>query len=107
MEDVVLHGTPLPKGRGRLFDERDIVYGNYEIIGGMIYECDPVLGADLEVKMSASMNMEEAKKIAEEMSFKDAVYNALRGKCIPYRKATTYKLKELLEIAEKIDKNIV
>ena len=36
----------LPKGRGRLFDERDIVNGNYEIIGNRIYELEPIIEAD-------------------------------------------------------------
>lgn len=50
------------------------------------------------------MNMEEAQKIANKMSFEDAVYNALYAKCVPYRKATKIKLKELLDIAKDIDK---
>lgn len=45
---VILHGTPLPKGHGRLFDERDIVNGNYEIIGNKIYEVEPIIEADKE-----------------------------------------------------------
>ncbi len=56
--------------------------------------------------MSASMNLEEAKKVAENMTYSDAVYNALGGKCIPYRKATKIKLKELLEIAKQLDKEV-
>ena len=56
--------------------------------------------------MSASMNLEEAKKVAENMTFIDAVYNALGGKCIPYRKATKIKLLELLEVAKQMDKKI-
>lgn len=43
---AVKHGTPLPKGHGRLFDERDIVNGNYEIIGNKIYEVEPIIEAD-------------------------------------------------------------
>ena len=46
--DVLMHGTPLPKGHGRLFDEKDIVYGNYEIISGRIYELEPIIEADKE-----------------------------------------------------------
>ena len=53
--------------------------------------------------MSAGMNIEEAKVIANKMSFADAVYNALSAKCVPYRKATTLKLKELLDIAKDVD----
>ena len=44
----ILEGTPLPKGHGRLFDERDIVNGNYEIIGNKIYEVEPIIEADTE-----------------------------------------------------------
>lgn len=36
----------LPKGHGRLFDERDIVNGNYEVIGNRIYELEPIIEAD-------------------------------------------------------------
>ena len=43
---TILEGTPLPKGHGRLFDERDIVNGNYEIIGNRIYELEPIIEAD-------------------------------------------------------------
>ena len=42
----IANGTPLPKGHGRLFDERDIVNGNYEIIGNRIYELEPIIDAD-------------------------------------------------------------
>lgn len=41
-------GTPLPKGHGRLFDEQDIVNGNYEIIGNRIYELEPIVEAESE-----------------------------------------------------------
>lgn len=44
--DALQNGKPLPKGHGRLFDERDIVNGNYEIIGNKIYEVDPIIEAD-------------------------------------------------------------
>ena len=53
--------------------------------------------------MSAGMNLEEAKVIANKMSFTDAVCNALHAKCVPYRKATKIKLKELLDIAKDVD----
>lgn len=53
--------------------------------------------------MSASMNMEEAKRIANKMSFTSAIYNALNAKCVPYRKATKIKLNELLDIANDVD----
>lgn len=42
----IQQGTPLPKGHGRLFDERDIVNGNYEVIGNRIYELEPIIEAD-------------------------------------------------------------
>ena len=48
MVSKVANGTPLPKGHGRLFDERDIVNGNYEIIGNKIYEVEPIIEADKE-----------------------------------------------------------
>lgn len=51
--------------------------------------------------MSSSMNTEEAKEIAKEMTYRDAVNNALRGRCISYKKATRIKLKELLELVER------
>ncbi len=53
--------------------------------------------------MSAPMNMEEAAKIAKEMTYRDAVVNALRGRCVPFKKATRIKLKELLEIVENME----
>ena len=56
--------------------------------------------------MSAGINMEEAQKIANKMSFTSAVYNALNAKCVPYRKATKIKLNELLDIAKDVDKAI-
>lgn len=48
VRDAIRNGTILPKGYGRLFDERDIVNGNYEIIGNRIYELEPVIEADKE-----------------------------------------------------------
>ena len=46
------------------------------------------------------MTNEEAKEYAKDMSYRDAVYNALQGRCIPYRKATLIKLYELLDMVE-------
>ena len=46
------------------------------------------------------MTREEAKEYAKTMTYRDAVYNALQGKCIPYRKATLIKLYELLDVVE-------
>lgn len=51
--------------------------------------------------MSAGMNVKEAEEIAKEMTYRDAVINALRGRCIPYKKATRIKLKELLDLVER------
>ena len=47
---AIANGTPLPKGHGRLFDERDIVSSNYEVIGNRIYELEPIIEADREEK---------------------------------------------------------
>ena len=46
------------------------------------------------------MTREEAEECAKEMTYRDAVHNALQGKCIPYRKATLIKLYELLDDIE-------
>lgn len=50
LREAVRNGITLPKGHGNLFDERDIIYGNYEIIGGRIYELDPIIKADRSEK---------------------------------------------------------
>lgn len=47
------------------------------------------------------MTKEEAKEYANKMSYRDAVYYALQGKCIPYREATLIKLYELLDVVEQ------
>ena len=44
--ESIAQGIILPKGHGRLFDEREIVNGNYEVIGNRIYELEPVIEAD-------------------------------------------------------------
>ena len=46
------------------------------------------------------MTREEAKEYAKNMTYRNAVCNALQGKCIPYRKATLIKLYELLDTIE-------
>lgn len=46
------------------------------------------------------MRREEAEDYAKNMSYRDAIHNALQGKCIPYRKATLIKLYELLDMIE-------
>ena len=48
VEKMIATGISLPKGHGRLFDERDIINGNYEIIGNRIYELEPIIEADTE-----------------------------------------------------------
>lgn len=40
------------------------------------------------------------------MTYEDAVFNALQGKCVPYRKETKSKLKELLPIAKEKDETL-
>ena len=46
------------------------------------------------------MNRAEAEEYAKQMTYRDAVCNALSGKFIPYRKATLIKLYELLDLIE-------
>ena len=46
------------------------------------------------------MTKEEAEIWADKMTYRDAIYNALQGKCIPYRKATMIKLHRLLDLIE-------
>ena len=50
------------------------------------------------------MTVEEAKEFAKKMSYHNAVYNAMQGKCVPFRKATAIKLKELLSFVDSLDK---
>ena len=50
--------------------------------------------------MSSGMNMEEAKKIADKMTYREAIMNCLYARCVPYRKATKIKMKRLLERIE-------
>lgn len=64
LEQVIANGTPLPKGHGRLFDERDIVNGNHEIIGNKIYEVEPIIEAD-----------KDKEKDVEKDVCKDCYYN--------------------------------
>ena len=46
------------------------------------------------------MTREEAEEYAKVMSYREAVHNALRAKCVPYRKATFIKLHKLLDMVE-------
>ena len=50
------------------------------------------------------MTKEKAVEYAKTMSYSEAVYNALRGRAVPYKKATKIKLNELLIIAKELDK---
>ena len=47
------------------------------------------------------MTREVAEEYVKDMTYRDAVHNALQGKCIPYRKATLIKLYELLDRLEQ------
>lgn len=40
------------------------------------------------------------------MTYEDAVYNALQGRCVPYKKETKSKLKELLAVAKEKDEKL-
>ena len=53
--------------------------------------------------MSSGMNVEQAKEYAKTMTYKQAVSNIGSGKFIKYRKATMIKLRELAEIADRLD----
>ena len=53
--------------------------------------------------MGSGMNLEQAKTCAEKMSYSQAVYNALCGYGVPYKKATKIKLNELLDVTKNID----
>ena len=46
--------------------------------------------------MSSGMNVKEAEKIADKMSYREAIMNCLHARCVPYRKATKIKMKRLL-----------
>ena len=54
----------------------------------------------MDARILEKMTNEEAEEYAKNMTYRDAVYNALHGKCIPYRKATIIKLYELLDRLE-------
>lgn len=53
--------------------------------------------------MSSGMNTEQAKEYAKTMTYRQAVMNCLYARCVPYRKATRIKMKELLEIVEDME----
>lgn len=41
------------------------------------------------------MTREQAQEIAKEMTYNQAIYNVMNGKCIAYKEATKIKIKEL------------
>ena len=43
------------------------------------------------------MTREEAEKYAENMTYREAIYNLKQAKSVPYRKATFIKVNELLD----------
>lgn len=53
--------------------------------------------------MSSGMNIEEAKKIADKMSYREAIMNCLCARCVPYRKATKIKMKRLLKSIDALN----
>ena len=54
--------------------------------------------------MSSGMNTEQAKEYAKTMTYREAVSNVKYSKFIKYRKATMIKLRELAEIADRLDR---
>ena len=50
------------------------------------------------------MTVDEAEKYADEMTYREAIENALSAKCVPYRRATLTKLHRLLKkFGENVD----
>lgn len=47
------------------------------------------------------MTKEEAEEYAKKMTYQDAIYNLLKARCIPYRKATFIKVNELIKALEQ------
>ncbi len=47
------------------------------------------------------MTREEAEKYAENMTYREAIYNLMQAKSVPYRKATFIKVNELLDELEQ------
>lgn len=47
------------------------------------------------------MTIEEAEKYAENMTYREAIYNLKQAKSVPYRKATFIKVNELLDELEQ------
>ena len=53
--------------------------------------------------MGSGMNRKEAEELASKRTYRWAVNNVVTGKGIAYRKATMIKLRELAEIADRLD----
>ena len=47
------------------------------------------------------MTREEAEKYAENMTYREAIYNLKQAKSVPYRKATFIKVNELIKALEQ------
>ncbi|MBO4785032.1 MAG: hypothetical protein J5521_09870, partial [Lachnospiraceae bacterium] len=47
------------------------------------------------------MTKEEAEKYAENMAYREAIYNLKQAKSVPYRKATFIKVNELINELEQ------
>lgn len=47
------------------------------------------------------MTREEAEKYAENMTYREAIYNLMQAKSVPYRKATFIKVNELIKALEQ------
>lgn len=47
------------------------------------------------------MTREEAEKYAENMTYREAIYNLKQAKSVPYRKATFIKINELIDELEQ------
>lgn len=48
------------------------------------------------------MTREEVEEYVKGMTYSDAIYNALQGKGIPYRKATLTKLSKLIDVINNL-----
>lgn len=47
------------------------------------------------------MTREEAERYAENMTYREAIYNLIQAKSVPYRKATFIKVNELIKALEQ------
>lgn len=50
------------------------------------------------------MTKEEAELYAKNMTYRDALYNLMQAKSIPYKKATFIKIHQLLDLIEPDDR---